>query len=186
MSNCLFGHSFTDECSGRDGGYEEYTMEGFYDTCLGSDNMLSWDPIVNPDLFGKSVGGPHSLGTSLPNAWHQNNEIKVAPRKTCAVQVSHCFPNTDRLFEVKGIKHEYDSTGALVRTKTFTEVTKNLVLAVGSVVGFFASRKHPHWWQLCRRQAFAALARFALLLSGGVWAAAINNLRTEVRNPSTP
>ena len=127
-STCLFGHSFTDECSGRDGGYEEYTQEGFYDTCLGNDNCLSWDPIVNPDLFGKSVGA--GAPTMMSPA---SRPLPPVERRKCAVDVSQCFPNTDRLFEVKGFRHEYDSKGQLVRTRAFTHMTKNLVLAVGSV-----------------------------------------------------
>lgn len=119
----LLGYSYMDECSSRDGGYEEYTM----DPDLSS--SLAWDPIVNPELFAsKSVGSSSKFGSY--NNWNSSSWNDDGAKR-CSMQVEQCFPNVSRLFQVRGFKTVKDTYGRLVR-EDFSYMTKNVVLATGS------------------------------------------------------
>ena len=120
----LLGYSYMDECSSRDGGYEEYTMDPDLST------SLAWDPIVNPDLFAsKSVGSSSKFGSSLNRNRTLSNNL-THDTKRCSVQVRDCF-NTDRLFQVRGFKTVPNNHGRLVQ-EDFSYMAKNVVLATGS------------------------------------------------------
>jgi thioredoxin reductase len=113
-----------DESSARDGQLE---LEELATSCL------SWDPIVNPELFcslgagGSSVGG---AGSYRRPSWFSRSRrtsacslLGTSYRKPSRCHVSECFPDRERIFEVRG--READG-------QEFVYLAENIVLATGS------------------------------------------------------
>ena len=78
--------SYFDECSARDGEYEYYTSGCLLDT------SFSWDPIVNPELFGPNSNFGSTRKNSAPNSLLIDDCCDVD--EICSV--NDCFPGMDR------------------------------------------------------------------------------------------